>query len=199
MKNFTNNIFNRASYISSFKDIQDIKMPLLFVGVFLASCFLALFAFWDDRSFVSVSYHSLSLGMDMDTVEYVAGKPSYLLAGEEVKNYEKEKKADKYFNGHLYKIWKYQDGVIIVFNQQNKVIKISCYGSVEKNNCEPLYGFKIGDPEDLLIGKLGDDYESRIEDGKKYVFYSTLNSQFDLEKKKIVGLELTDFSDFVKK
>jgi hypothetical protein len=137
--------------------------------------------------------------MDMQTVEYVIGKPTHLVAGHQIKDYAQEKQADKNFNSHAFKIWKYSDGVMVAFNQQNKVIKISCFGNESQNQCEPLYGLKIGDTEDMLIGKLGDNYESKIEDGKKVIFYASLNGQFELEKKKIIGLELSDFSDVLKK
>ena len=88
---------------------------------------------------------------------------------------------------------------MVSFNHQGKVIKVSCFGNQDQHQCEPLYGLKIGDAEDILIGKLGDDYESKIEDGKKLIFYASLNGQFDLEKRKIIGLELSDFSDVLKK
>ena len=188
---------------NSFKHISEgmheIRSPLLFVAAFLLSCIVTLVTFWDETAFVPLSYHSLSLGMDMDTVEYVIGKPAQLIAGNQIKDYALEKQSDKYFSAHQYKIWKYPDGIMVAFNENEKVIKVSCFGSLDKNQCEPLYGLKIGDAEDLLIGKLGDEYESKIEDGKKYIYYASLNGQFDLEKKKIFGLELSDFSDFIKK
>ena len=190
---------NRGSFKDISEGMREIRSQLLFVAAFLLSCIVILIAFWDESSFVSLSYHSLSLGMDMDTVEYVIGKPEHLINGNQIKNYTQEKQNNKYFSAHQYKKWKYPDGILVEFNQNDKVIKVSCFGSADKNQCEPLFGLKIGDGEDVLIGKLGDDYESKIEDGKKYIYYAALNGQFDLEKKKIFGLELSDFSDFMKK
>ena len=179
--------------------MREIRVPLLFVVGFLLTCGVTLVAFWDEASFITVSYHSLSLGMDMQTVEYVIGKPTHLVAGSQIKDYAQEKQTDKNFNSHDFKIWKYPDGLVVAFNQQNKVIKVSCFGNQNQHQCEPLYGLKIGDSEDVLIGKLGDEHESKIEDGKKLIFYASLNGQFELEKKKIIGLELSDFSDVLKK
>ena len=181
------------------EEFKEVRSPLAFAAAFLLTCIFTLLVFWDETAFVPLSYHSLSLGMDMDTVEYVIGKPSQVMAGNEVKDYSLEKQADKYFTAHRYKIWKYADGIVVSFNQNDKVIKVSCFGSADHHQCEPLYGLKIGDAEDMLVGKLGADYESKIEDGKKYIYYAALNGQFDLEKRKIVGLELSDFSDFMKK
>ena len=179
--------------------MHEIRVPLLFVAGFLFACVLTLVTFWEESSFITVSYHSLSLGMDMDTVEYVIGKPSHVVMGNQIKDYAQEKQTDKNFNSHAFKVWKYSDGVVVSFNHQGKVIKVSCFGNQDQHQCEPLYGLKIGDAEDILIGKLGDDYESKIEDGKKLIFYASLYGQFDLEKRKIIGLELSDFSDVLKK
>ena len=178
---------------------HDIRRPLGFACGFLVLCIVVLLAFWDDTAYVPRAYHGLSLGMDMDTVDYVAGKPAQIGAGDRFKDYTQEKQADKNFTAHDYKIWKYADGLTLVFNADNRLVKVSCSSTTQGPPCEPLFGFKIGDAEDLLTAKLGEAYESKIEDGRKIIYYPALNARFDLQKRKVTGLELTDTSELIRK
>ena len=178
---------------------REIRLPLFFASGFVLLCVLILLVCWDDSDFITRSYHSLSLGMDMDTVDYVAGKPAQIGASDRFKDYALEKQADKNFTAHDYKIWKYADGLTLVFNADNRLVKVSCSSTTQAPPCEPLFGFKIGDAEDLLTAKLGEAYESKIEDGIKIIYYPALNARFDLHKRKIIGLELTDSSELIRK
>jgi hypothetical protein len=178
---------------------REIRLPLFFALGFVLLCGLILLVFWDDSDVITRSYHALSLGMDMDTVDYVAGKPAQISAGDRFKDYALEKQADKNFTAHDFKIWKYADGLTVVFNADNRLVKVSCSSTMQGPPCEPLFGFKIGDAEDLLLAKLGEAYESKIEDGIKIIYYPALNARFDLHKRKIMSLELTDSSELIRK
>jgi hypothetical protein len=182
-----------------FEAAREIRLPLFFAFGFVVLCFFILLLFWDDNDLITRSYHSLSLGMDMDTVDYVAGKPEQVGAGDQFKFYALEKQADKSFNAHDFKIWKYADGLTLLFNADNRLEKVSCSGMAGRAPCEPLFGFKIGDAEDVLTAKLGEAYESKIEDGIKIIYYPALNARFDLQKRKIIGLQLTDSSELIRK
>lgn len=192
-------LFDRQALLGFFEAAGDIRKPLVFASGFVALCALVLLLFWDEAAFVPRSYHALSLGMDMDTVDYVIGKPAQIAEGERFKDYALEKQADKYFSAHAFRTWIYPDGLTVDFNEDGKIYKIRCSAAREHSPCEPLLGLKIGDAEDLLTAKLGEGYESKIEDGRKIIYYPALNARFDLQKRKITGLELTDTSELIRK
>lgn len=178
---------------------HDIRRPLGFACGFVVLCIVVLLAFWDDTAYMPRAYHGLSLGMDMDTVDYVIGKPAQISQGDQIKDYAQEKQADKYFNTHDFRTWIYPDGLTVAFNEAGRIYKIRCSASAARSVCEPLFELKIGDAEDMLTAKLGESYESKIEDGKKIIYYPALNARFDLQKRKITGLELTDDSELIRK
>ncbi len=171
-----------------------VRLPMLFVGAYLSACVVILALFWDDGSFIATSYHALSLGMDRETVEYVQGAPALVLDEKALKSNGVMYHPDKTIALHASTVWTYASGVSVAFNQHDKVISVGCFVSADPQACEALFGLKIGDSEDVLIGKLGDDYESKIISGKKLIYYSTLNAKFYLEKRRIIGLELSEFN-----
>jgi hypothetical protein len=182
------------------------RNKILLIGTLVAIFSLSFYFLNPMKPNKALSFHGVSLGMDMKEVEYILGSPE--LAWEEIKSTgkvsskdssdviymvlpvdeDKVKKSKNQFYDFFY--WSYVksgEDLMITFNQ-NKVVKsISCNSSSNLNVCE-IYGLKLNDTEESVINRLGSPSSSSINNGYKFLEFKELNLRANLKEKKLVSV-----------
>lgn len=154
--------------------------------------------------------NGVSLGMDMNEVEYILGEPN--LAWEEVPldikikvkdgtelstfvlmvDADKVKKSPNQFYDFFY--WNYEkiSGNLMINFSDKKVVKsIGCSSLDDKSVCD-IYGIKLNDSEELVVSKLGSPTSSSIKNGYKFMKYKDLNLTVNFKEKKLVSLAIEE-------
>lgn len=181
------------------------------VFIFFSLSLILIFGyFYSAKPSKLSALNGVSLGMDMNEVEYILGEPN--LAWEEVPldvkikvkdgtelstfvlmvDADKVKKSPNQFYDFFY--WNYEkiSGNLMINFSDKKVVKsISCSSLDDKNVCD-IYGIKLNDSEELVVSKLGSPTSSSIKNGYKFMKYKDLNLTVNFKEKKLVSLAIEE-------
>lgn|GEM_PF-3716643 len=173
--------------------------------VVLGYAAFAAIRWWQDRPRKEALYEAVNLGMSMQEVLYLKGKPSYLGKAVEAEQAAPPllvaaelQATDNVFN---YPRWIYGDDylgehVTVEFDKKGgQIAAIRCVhpridGDLSTSACPSLSGILIGTSESNLKDRLGAPSAENLADGIKEVEFNEFQARFILFKQHVCLLEL---------
>jgi hypothetical protein len=148
-----------------------------------------------------ISYYGLALGMTLDEVVHVKGRPAYVALDSENSSRQLLIKFEDIPKGRTpkdYYEWEFPIGrsapasLEIIYSRKTlQVIQIACYSTA--GYCLPISGISTGASEDEVMDKLGKPHNVRSNKTSETLDYPGLHLSLLLENKRVTMLMVHNF------